>query len=142
MRFREACDLDAKRALWFVAQHDYGYPRELEPRELELSWWFSYGPAIAWLCPYEDALQFHLAVDPSSRAKYARFFLTGITVIGQLLGYERLVWFGVPDDQVASYLRRLGWTEFDQGLEYPLDRQESQHGQGTEAAESPVPTAG
>lgn len=142
MRFKEATTLDQKRALWFVAKNDYGYPRALEPGELHQSWWFTYGPAIVWLCPYLESLQVHLAVNPKARSKYARFFLTGLVVIGQLLGFERLVWFGVPDDQVASYLRRLGWTEFDQGLEYPLDRQESQHGQGTEGAATDLPPPG
>ncbi len=127
MRFTEARGLGEKAALAKIVV-DWGYERVFEPMEVVESWWLRYGPAIAWLCPYDEDLQLHVCVDPEYRSGYARFFLTGIVVVAQLLGYERLVWFGVPDDLVSSYLRRMGWRDFDEGLAYNLNLEDTRHG--------------
>jgi len=139
VRFTEARSAADKHVLAGIAQA-WGYPRELDELEIEASWWLRYGPGIAWLTPYDTDLQFHLVVDPANRGRFARFFLTGITVIGQLLGYERLVCFGEQTPEVASYLRRMGWAELEDepGLAYPLEREEAPRGERHQEPASPV----
>lgn len=121
-----------------------GYPRLIEPDEIDGSEWFFWGTvAVFWLQHRGEAdpareLVLHLVVAPPFRARvYARPWLRWVVQWARVMRYDRLRFLGDRHDPVASYLRRWGWTEDHESLRLELGGSHEE----AEESERPVPPA-
>lgn len=95
----------------------WGYPRKVEPYELEAGDWFRLGSLVVWWYEPEDARLpgcrfLHLAVAPAARRRWpVRSWHELAQALAVMLGAARLVVADFEESgHVAAYLRRLGWT--------------------------------
>lgn len=90
----------------------WGYYRAVEPHEWEAGLWFRYGPHLLWwMVGWEDGwVNVHVCVQPRHRRRiYGRELLTLMRLAAMLVGAVGMRAHGVSDE-VADYLRRMGWT--------------------------------
>jgi hypothetical protein len=116
--FREELD-------WEQAQSDvnsWGYPRPVSDAEAEAATWVRYGESVlVWFLqgPEVDSLALHACAAPEARGHLGtERQMTGIEVIGELLGATRL-WSvtGLPGEHpriprvlMRRFLSARGWT--------------------------------
>jgi len=121
--FREVTD-------WEQAQRDvnsWGYPRPVTAIEAEAATWVRYGEnVLVWFLqgPEPDSLALHACAAPEARGNLGTDRqMTGIEVIGELLGATRL-WSvtGLPGENpriprvlMRRFLSARGWTNAECG---------------------------
>lgn len=124
-RFTELLEDDERRAGIKDAMA-WGYPREIEEREIGASVWVRYGPdCIFWLNGVsEDELGLHIAIRPESRGSLSgRRLFIGIETIAQLCGATNLRALLPPGSEpLRLYLHRLGWRDYEGGMIRNLGR--------------------
>lgn len=143
-RFRQLMTSEEKRLAMRDAVN-WGYPRQIHLRELQLAGWFRFGPdCIFWFDPVPSidmTCVLHMVVAPMSRRRHyaaARTLFRGIDVIADLFCLERLISNDCIDGgKVADYLERLDWrpyrTETLEGEWYSRELGSFGDGEGTEA---------
>ena len=94
---------------------EWGYPREVTQAEVDHGIWLRYGlDCIIWFTMHDlGQLGVHICIEPGSRYGRAvtRKLLTGIDVIGELLGAESVCAIPMPGlEEIHSYCKRLGWV--------------------------------
>jgi hypothetical protein len=121
--FREETD-------WEQAQSDvtaWGYPRPVDALEAEAATWVRYGESVlVWFLqgPEPDSLALHACAAPEARGSLGTDRqMTGIEVIGELLGATRL-WnytglvgenHEMPTELTRRFLSARGWTNAERG---------------------------
>jgi hypothetical protein len=121
--FREVTD-------WEQAQRDvnsWGYPRPVTAIEAEAATWVRYGEnVLVWFLqgPEPDSLALHACAAPEARGNLGTDRqMTGIEVIGELLGATRLWNYtglagehpGMPTELTRRFLSARGWTNAEWG---------------------------
>jgi hypothetical protein len=110
----------------------WGYPRSITFDEIEYGAWYGWGDVLVfWLHrgggKPEDDVYVHLAVDPEVRKRWpVRRVGIVIEALAELHGGHRLRFMpGDGFDEMAGYLKRIGWREVDGDLVSELGRGET-----------------
>jgi hypothetical protein len=98
----------------------WGYPRELFPAELAVSWWYGLGTeGLFWYNsasgdPPHSAM-LHVCISPKSEHPVSRRELYAVEIIAELRGIARLL-TDPPTERQRAALLRFGWTKREDGV--------------------------